>query len=453
MKILFRLVLRVLPEELMGFLALVALSCALTPLFFTVSPGWAAVLNTIQWLVVALFTIEYVSGFALAKSKSAFALTPLHLLVAVTVVVALASLLESVPDSFVAAPALRLLHVVAAAIFGVQAGAITLERRAAREADPSPARKEVYALDPEGRMREVSWMQLLEWCEERTTSWYHAENLQTTDLPDIASRWGISLPLLQVCLGEQNYPRVEFFGSTILLSVWLRNDPQSQTPSAPVVLLVHGEAVLSITRSDTDLQSKVGSRESEFLSPNMSFTLRMLISILEIAIHSAEIRIDACESQLRAMERNPMGKARPTLFAEAYTIKQELSGLYSDLWRLRGAITRLEGGKVRLSESNTPFERLARHTEFLYTTVDNLRESIISLIELHMNSASFEMTRFMRLLAVVNVLALIPAVAGGLLGMNISGAPWPLTLGQVTFLTALANIFCLYYFAVKGWMR
>ena len=63
------------------------------------------------------------------------------------------------------------------------------------------------------------------------------------------------------------------------------------------------------------------------------------------------------------------------------------------------------------------------------------------------------MTKFMRLLAVVNVLALIPAVVGGLLGMNILGAPWSLTLPQVGFFTLLVNLFCLYYFAVRGWLR
>ena len=45
------------------------------------------------------------------------------------------------------------------------------------------------------------------------------------------------------------------------------------------------------------------------------------------------------------------------------------------------------------------------------------------------------------------------AVVGGLLGMNILGAPWSLTLPQVGFFTLLVNLFCLYYFAVRGWLR
>ena len=138
----------------------------------------------------------------------------------------------------------------------------------------------------------------------------------------------------------------------------------------------------------------------------------MVLAVLELALRSSELRINSCETQLREMERTPIGKARPALFAQAYEIKQELSALYAELWRLKDVISRLEEGNVRLAGASGAFGRLTRHIEFLYTTVENLRHGIISLIELHMNNASFEMTKFVRLLAVVNVLALIPPLSG-----------------------------------------
>ncbi len=59
----------------------------------------------------------------------------------------------------------------------------------------------------------------------------------------------------------------------------------------------------------------------------------------------------------------------------------------------------------------------------------------------------------MRVLAVVSVLGLIPAVVGGLFGMNLSDNPWPLTLPQVTYGVCMAMVTCLYFFVVKGWLR
>ena len=60
---------------------------------------------------------------------------------------------------------------------------------------------------------------------------------------------------------------------------------------------------------------------------------------------------------------------------------------------------------------------------------------------------------FLKLLAVVSFLGLIPSVVGGLLGMNVDGNPWSVTLGQVSFGVAMAMAVSLYVFAVKGWLK
>jgi Mg2+ and Co2+ transporter CorA len=56
------------------------------------------------------------------------------------------------------------------------------------------------------------------------------------------------------------------------------------------------------------------------------------------------------------------------------------------------------------------------------------------------------MNRFMQILAIVTVLAAIPATVGGLLGMNILGAPWPVTLEQVAFGVGVGVVTALYLF-------
>jgi len=82
-----------------------------------------------------------------------------------------------------------------------------------------------------------------------------------------------------------------------------------------------------------------------------------------------------------------------------------------------------------------------------------VRESVLSLIELRLDLASHETNRFMRLLAVVTTLALIPSVVGGLLGMNLWDAPWSVTLGQVAFGSLVLTLAVLYTFMAKGWFR
>ena len=92
-------------------------------------------------------------------------------------------------------------------------------------------------------------------------------------------------------------------------------------------------------------------------------------------------------------------------------------------------------------------------TALLAGRLTELKDAVKALIELHMNVTSFEMNKFMKLLAIVGFLGLIPSVVGGLLGMNVVDNPWPVTLGQVAFGIAMGMAVSLYVFAVKGWLR
>lgn len=96
---------------------------------------------------------------------------------------------------------------------------------------------------------------------------------------------------------------------------------------------------------------------------------------------------------------------------------------------------------------------LLAETESLYETVNKSKEEVKTLIELNINFKSFEMNAFLKLLAIVSFLGLIPSIVGGLLGMNVAGNPWPITLGQVTFGVAMGMATALYVFAVRGWLK
>src|SRR5207248_5646575 len=103
----------------------------------------------------------------------------------------------------------------------------------------------------------------------------------------------------------------------------------------------------------------------------------------------------------------------------------------------KSVLAELGDSRARLPGEGTAgqeaFARLLAKADYLYETVANIREEVLSVIELHLNVVSFDMNRVMRVLAVVSVLGLIPAVVGGLFGMNLADNPWPFTLPQVSF--------------------
>jgi Mg2+ and Co2+ transporter CorA len=163
------------------------------------------------------------------------------------------------------------------------------------------------------------------------------------------------------------------------------------------------------------------------------------------------------ERTVRQIEELPAIESPDSFFKQTFRLKRVLSAAKSDLWRLRGLLEMLADGR-RLLPGLDPGQResvapLIEEADYLYETVDNIREAVLSLIELHIDIAAHDTTRFMRLLAIVTTLALIPAVVGGLLGMNLVEAPWPVTLGQVAFGALVLTLGVLYTFMAKGWLR
>src|SRR5213078_5018892 len=86
-----------------------------------------------------------------------------------------------------------------------------------------------------------------------------------------------------------------------------------------------------------------------------------------------------------------------------------------------------------LGSDRAVLSELSEQADYLHETVEKAQEQLLTLLDLHLNIASYDVNRFMRLLAVVSSLALIPTIIGGLLGMNVAGNPWPVTLSQVSF--------------------
>jgi Mg2+ and Co2+ transporter CorA len=207
----------------------------------------------------------------------------------------------------------------------------------------------------------------------------------------------------------------------------------------------------------TDMHAAVARELRRVNLPDGPFAPRMVCAFLRAVLSRYEDFSNQLEQELRRMERLPTRESSPGFFEEATDLKRELSSAKADLWRLKRVLDVLVEKLVeskRFGPDQVEFlRRLAKDAEFLHETVDQNREGAISVIDLHLNIVSFDMNRFMRLLAAVSLLGLIPAVVGGLFGMNLAGNPWPFTLPQVTFGVSMLMLVCLYIFLIKGWLR
>ena len=440
-----------LGEALMGFLALAALGTGLAPFLFSLTPAAESAIDAAEWVIVGLFALEYAVHLAVASDRAAYLRDPWRMLDAAIVLGSLASLLPSISDAARTMPALRILRLFRVLLFGFRAGhgVSSPALRPARPLPEGPPRVTRLASGSEAIVA-GEWADLLRWAASPTSEWIHASNLAPQRLREAAEAAGVPHVMVEAALNESSYPRLESGKrwSSLTISVPSRSDLGSRDP---VLLLLTEDDVLSLAVHPLELEKPPAQFGALPWGP------RGALDVVRRVLERNEELAGRLERELRELEALPADESPERFFESTFRLKRALSVAKGDLWRLRGLLQMLAEGRRTLpgigEEGRAAAARLAEEADYLYETIDNTRESVLSLIDLHINVAAHDTNRFMRLVAIVSTLGLIPAVTGGLMGMNLADSPWPVTLGQVAFGTLILILGVLYAFLAKGWLR
>ncbi|HEY5909409.1 MAG TPA: CorA family divalent cation transporter [Verrucomicrobiae bacterium] len=448
-----------LGEVFLGFLAIVAGGLTAIPLLFKVSAAADRWLEAGQWVIILLFGLEYAFALARAESKRRFILNPWRIIDAATILVPLATLIPGASDLLRSSPVLRLTRLARVLTLGMRASGVMVREAKSAVVSPKPAPVQIRMLPGLGGVapRLTTWDEFVRWAKQPQAGWYSVANVGLHNLSELEMATGIPADFISSHLFGTSYPHLETTDRFISLFVWVPEiSPAEATERNGVLLFATDKGVVTFSRRPTHLLEKIAQvQESELAS--LPFPTRMTCQFLKVLLDTNEDLVGHFEQKLRALEELPVRESRPQFFEETFRLKKELSAAQSDLWRLRGVLKDLADSRVKFPGDGTDhiafLGELAEKADYLYETVNNTREGVLSLIELHLNVVSFEMNRVMRVLAVVSVLGLIPAVVGGLFGMNLADNPWPFTLPQVTFAVCMTMVTCLYLFVVKGWLR
>ena len=433
----------------MGFLALAALSAGIAPMLFPL-PAWLARgIAIAEWAIIAVFAAEYLTHLALAPDRRRFVTNPWRVVDALIILAPLVSLIPWAPGFLRSSPALRVLRLARVILFGARA-----RRRLAPGADMGIAEKApsgplcVSSLLPEAGSPQASeWHELLAWIRKPDERWMHAANLDEARIKEIAAVVDLPDVMVDAALRESSYPRLESRARWCAFALSIPDSTRS--PRSPVLMLVSKGHLLSLSLHEVALQRQPAYQETPWGT-------RCALHVIAAVLERNETLAAQVERELRALEALRADQSPENFFESIFRLKRQLALAKGDLWRLRNLLNMLAEGRRELpglGGDNACLKQLSEQADYLHETVEKAHEQLLTLLDLHLNIASYDVNRFMRLLAVVSSLALIPTIIGGLLGMNLLGNPWPVTLSQVAFGTFILMLCVLYAFLAKGWLR
>jgi Mg2+ and Co2+ transporter CorA len=449
---------RVFNDAVMGFLALAAIATALGPMVFDVSPPIERVLTFVEWAIVVAFALELYVQHAIARDRRAWWRSPWRIVDVVTVLGPVVALLPQVSDLARGSLMLRFLRVGRAVAFGTRAGSIAVRepRAAAHARYGAIPTVTVIRADGPSPPAPSDWARCLHWPTEPGGAWFHARDASGDQIRELFTTVGTTGEDLTSLMREEAPARFRSGDNhaTLVLQIPNVSDPTVRAVRRDrVIAIVTERSIVTATTGSIDLHALVDLAGRAPL-PALSFPATVVCALLEFAYQQ---NVEVSERFDDEIHRLQASEAGGVFLHETFRLRQEISAATLDLWHLKAIIRMLAEGKATLRGvdlENAPFlDELQTEIDSLYQTVDKNKEEVQTIIEFHINIKSFEMNSFLKLLAVVSFLGLIPSVVGGLLGMNVIGNPWPFTLEQVAFVVVMAMATALYVFAVKGWLR
>jgi Mg2+ and Co2+ transporter CorA len=185
--------------------------------------------------------------------------------------------------------------------------------------------------------------------------------------------------------------------------------------------------------------------------------------LLQLKINDYGKIVHEIESRINEFERIPIDKTSPEFLHKTFLFKKEIQQVSDNLWHFHQVLDQIINKEDLLSlgiddNHRRNFNTLHSESKYICRTARNVRESLSSLIELHINTVSYDLNRVMKVIAVITCLAIIPSVIGGLLGVNLvtqsgNSIGFQLFIPEVVFLVCSLMLLGLYAFYKIGWLR
>ena len=460
-------------DVMIGLVAVLALAVIFPVLDHDLSSGMKVILDYVNYVVIGAFIAEYVLKLYVEdKSRISFVTDPLHVLDIFIIIIALldfSPLALSIPiisNSGELSPMLRLLRLLRVPLrgllaLGLASKAKTLEDNKKKPDEPAPDRLlKISTLDEEGNTRGYSKGTLsLE--KDGKPLWVDFQ-----DLSYIEEITEISGEEIKKKLIEGSFPRIDHIGEIPSILLWdsrieNKSDLTTEITSPRMLVVLKDANIITLTTDKSELFTRVNRPKDQINKKNL--IVEVLFSLLKLKMNDYGKIVHEIENKISEFEEIPIDKTSPEFLHKTFLFKKEIQQVSDNLWHfhqvLDQIITKEDLLNLGINENHRRnINTLHSESKYICRTARNVKQSLDTLIELHINTVSYDLNRIMRVIAVITCLAIIPSVIGGLLGVNLvmengDSIGFQLYIPEVVFLVCSLMLLGLYAFYKMGWLR
>lgn len=264
---------------------------------------------------------------------------------------------------------------------------------------------------------------------EHMICWLDVRGLENTKLiVELGKIFTIHHLLLEDIINTKGRPKIDFFTDEVLLSYRRLNikEGHHQVDSEQISLLLKKDWVFSFvkgleipftkTRGRLDeSKAKIRHREGDYL----------MYSLLDEVIDDYFLVLEKIGDNIDALEAGILRKNQDGFLNKLYQQKKQLKVIRQAIWPLREILERIiKSDNVLIQESNKVyFKDIQDHVIQLIDTLENYRESLNSIHEIHFTQVSMRMNEIMQVLTIMASLFIPLTFIVGVYGMNFEWMP------------------------------
>jgi Mg2+ and Co2+ transporter CorA len=479
---------RIFNDDVMIGLAAVLAFIVIIQEFHQFSSGMDAIFDYVNYLVIAAFVAEYIIKLYIDESRISYISDPIHILDLFIIIVSIISLFDLSQVPFVtpeisryiaASPALRLIRApLRAVLVFALAGSIKASLPQVQDdLQNAPASLKISMLDADGRLASDAYEPSARTAKDITPIWIDLQNVSENDLPSIESIIEVPQSELKKRLIDGSFPRIDYYSRDApaikyIPTIFLWDSKirgagpgagHKISPEKGLLIVYKDKMIITLCTGQNDLMKRFSRKKD--IPENLrdaKYTVQILYSILRMKMDDYDAIIQHNEKKTAAFEDIPTDETAPRFLNETFRFKKDIQKISGNLWHFHQLIHKLLQDKnlniLGIRDYRQDFEALNEEAQYMCRIAHNTKENLISLIDLHINTVSYDMNRVMKVIAVITCLAIIPSIVGGLLGINLvseEGIPegFHLFISEVVFMISTMMLIGMYAFYKMKWIR
>ncbi|MDE1821732.1 MAG: ion transporter [Euryarchaeota archaeon] len=458
----------ILSDGFMAVLAVLLVPVILLPLFVALPASVLGFLGVGDVIVVAFFVIEYVAKLYLSEGRWAHFRSPWRLLDLAVVVVSVISYLPLLGLTLHGSwpLLLRLLRLPRAFAVGARVvGRATHEQGRPVASREAAVPETIDSLTPGAKApgSRLTWEEVAPHVLNPSPEWIDIEGIGRAGIHRLSELLKIPEPHFKSKDIDNVSPHVHraeratfLFLHSGEVSFPTSEEEFLSVDRSGLVIICAGPTILTISPHHLDVPRRTRSWLPSEVPPGQ-YLSGVLYAIFSSTLDQYRHILSDIEADLNKIGKLPRERLPRDFLERMYAMRREMARVNSSLVHMKDMLIRIDGGRLPLDgfdeEALQNFRVLQGDTEFLGELSDDITDSIQMDVDLYINQEAFETNKMLKVLAVITGLSLIPAVLGGVLGMNLLGQPYPLEMWQVVGGMALTVAFLIYCFIKAGWLK